>query len=512
MKRQLYLLFQVFILILCCIWYTFLPFTKYLLINSVFLICLLLAQSFLYKKQMSYISSLQEKLSNHENNYKKLGYELNVASSQVSSVSQNLYITLEENNAFTQQLFAQTEEMSNLNTSVTTNITHTITAIKQVLSVLDQVELTTSNLKEISLASSQVINTSLTEIMDILNTINEIQTSSDSTIKYMDRLNVTSKEILHILDSVHSISDQTHLLALNASIESARAGEAGKGFAVVADEIRKLSMSTSDAVKDVNTLIDSIQNELNAVNKHVLDNSKKVEIGVTKSKKIEESLEKIKVSFGEVVHLVDEISVLSTEETHLAQSVDSSIGSVESVVERTASSVEGVFDSVNKQKDSLEDIADMSSRLNESSNMLSLLLQDYKLDEISVLKQDIVGHYLDQFKKMIEQLSYNKAFIQLDKSIHSQVLKDLINSNDFIEAIWTNGDKGKFVMSIPPAGIANGSVREWFKKSISGEYYISKPYISAITRIPCITLSAPIKDPSGYIRGVIGIDIKLMEQ
>jgi methyl-accepting chemotaxis protein len=512
MKKQLFFTVQLILIGICAVWYTFFPFITHFILSCIFLVILCVAEIIISTKVYNRLVILEENLSSHKNTYKKLGYELNVASSQVSSVSQNLYVTLEENNAFTQQLFAQTEEMASLNTTVTTTITDTIKSIKEVLGVLDKVELTTSDLKDISIASSNVINASLIEIMDILNTIHDIQVSSGETMTYVSRLNETSKEILGILNTVNSISDQTHLLALNASIESARAGEAGKGFAVVADEIRKLSMNTSDAVKDVNALIDNIQKELNAVNKHVFNNSKNVEVGVAKSKKIEDSLEKIKISFNKVVHLVDDISSLSAKEMHLAHSVDSSIGIVESVVEKTASSVDSVFDSVNKQRNNIEEIADMSARLSESSTILSLLLEDYKFDALSVLKNDAIDHYSDVFKRIVAELSSNERFISLDKDVHAQILKKLLESNSFIEAIWTNGHKGRFVVSIPPAGIANGNVRDWFKKSIVGEYYVSPPYISAITRTPCITLSAPIKEASGHIRGVIGIDIKLNEQ
>ncbi len=58
-------------------------------------------------------------------------------------------------------------------------------------------------------------------------------------------------EIEKLTDQIVAISNQTQLLALNASIEAARAGDAGRGFAVVADEISKLSDSTTITAKEI---------------------------------------------------------------------------------------------------------------------------------------------------------------------------------------------------------------------------------------------------------------------
>lgn len=73
----------------------------------------------------------------------------------------------------------------------------------------------------------------------------------------MDNIELASGKISSINKAVGAIAARTNLLALNASIESARLGAEGKGFAVVAEEMRLLAMQSADAVNETEKLINT---------------------------------------------------------------------------------------------------------------------------------------------------------------------------------------------------------------------------------------------------------------
>ena len=98
-------------------------------------------------------------------------------------------------------------------------------------------------------------------VVETVEGIRNIRGSISETEKRIKRLGERSQEITGIVNLINSISERTHILALNASMHAASAGEAGKGFAVVADEVQRLAENAREATEEISTMVNTIRIE-----------------------------------------------------------------------------------------------------------------------------------------------------------------------------------------------------------------------------------------------------------
>jgi uncharacterized protein YukE len=86
----------------------------------------------------------------------------------------------------------------------------------------------------------------------------EMQELKELGEKVVTQLGQTTKALAFI----RQMADNSRLLSMNASIEAAHAGEHGRGFSVVASEMRKMADSSSDAAKEIESTLASIQSSI----------------------------------------------------------------------------------------------------------------------------------------------------------------------------------------------------------------------------------------------------------
>ncbi|MFL4470600.1 methyl-accepting chemotaxis protein [Tateyamaria armeniaca] len=138
-------------------------------------------------------------------------------------------------------------------------------------------------------------------------------------VQAMDEIKASSQQISKITSVIDDIAFQTNLLALNAGVEAARAGEAGRGFAVVATEVRALAQRSSDAAREINTLISASASQVQQGVDLVDRTGAALSAIVTSVSEISERVAEIASSAREQSAGLNEINVAVNELDHVTQ-------------------------------------------------------------------------------------------------------------------------------------------------------------------------------------------------
>lgn len=120
----------------------------------------------------------------------------------------------------------------------------------------------------------------------------------------MNRLQEKTKAVAEFTSIIYNISNQTKMLALNASIESARAGEAGRGFAVVADQIRQLADQTRTSTEEITRIVSELNENADEVMGSVRNS---VEATESQNQKIGEAAEAFETLLNNMSILIGNI-------------------------------------------------------------------------------------------------------------------------------------------------------------------------------------------------------------
>lgn len=314
------------------------------------------------------------------------------------------------------------------------------------------------------------------------------------------------REINGIIDIIKEISDRTNLLALNASIEAARAGEAGKGFVVVAEEVRKLADGSNNASEEINVIIKKVVEEIDTLSANINIETEKFNESIKFANKSKNEINTVKNSVASTIDAVENIRNLCTHQLERANEVFSLIDAISNAskdinkgIDETASISEEQVANLQQISASLDSIYEISEKLKTTvDNYKSKLIIDN--DTMNDIKKTV-----DLVKDFIE----NNNYTALDQITENDLL-NLEKQNSKFELVSLIDEKGlafKFSRDIGTDSV-DVSYRPFYKESIKGKDYISKPYISSASNNYCVTISTPIKHDK-KILGIIVVDIRL---
>ncbi|ACL73569.1 methyl-accepting chemotaxis sensory transducer [Thioalkalivibrio sulfidiphilus HL-EbGr7] len=183
----------------------------------------------------------------------------------------------------------------------------------------------------------KVVNGTVTTIGSLADEVRRVSQA-------IDQLGADSQQIGSVLDVIRGIAEQTNLLALNAAIEAARAGEQGRGFAVVADEVRTLASRTQDSTREIQEMIERLQQGARNAAQAMEGGLKRTDESVGQASSAGQALEAITGSVSTIADMNTQIASASEQQGATAEEINRNITEISKLANLTTRGAEDMFD------------------------------------------------------------------------------------------------------------------------------------------------------------------------
>lgn len=218
-------------------------------------------------------------------------------------------------------LLKQTSEISEGASSLASSVSEIFTVTSQLASSMEELRKTAevashsaenvSRIAQNSVETMQVGRKSAGETIETMSQLKEqIETITDRVVALSEQ----NQAIEDIIEAVNELSEQSNLLAVNASIEASHAGDAGIGFKVVAQEIKALAEQSKQATSQVQAILHEIQKATTASAMALEQGSKAVDEGVAKTLESRETIEVLSSNIQGAAKISRDIAVSSKQQ------------------------------------------------------------------------------------------------------------------------------------------------------------------------------------------------------
>jgi methyl-accepting chemotaxis protein PixJ len=258
---------------------------------------------------------------------------------QVKQAATQVNSSLGENEEAIRQLNAEALKQAEETTRTLDSVEQMTRSIQQVADNARQAATVARMASSTAESGGMAIDRSVQNIQSLRATVAE-------TAKKVKRLGESSQQISKVVSLINQIALQTNLLAINAGIEAARAGEEGQGFAVVAEEVGELAARSAAATKEIEKIVENIQQETAEVVEAMELGTTQVVEGTHLVEDAKQSLSQILEVSRQIDALVQSISSATVSQAETSQAVTDLMKEIAKVSERTSNSTRQVSSSL----------------------------------------------------------------------------------------------------------------------------------------------------------------------
>ncbi len=265
----------------------------------------------------------------------------------ITNVSEGINVALEAFDSTFHNMQGSIDEVSTAVDSIASNVTNqaasTSDATNEVNVMADRINTTSgeitildSNAKDMK----QISENSMTTLNRLIDINNKTRTNIEAMHQQTELTNQSVQQIQVAANLINEISDQTSLLALNASIEAARAGDSGRGFAVVADEIGKLAQQSASSVGEIRHVLGELLANSSRSIEVMREINNSVDIQVSSLSETQNIFTQLYTELDSVVNSVHSIDTITTDMEKQRTSVTSSLEQLNNLAQDNAAVTE----------------------------------------------------------------------------------------------------------------------------------------------------------------------------